>query len=161
MGNCHPSKTNVNLGLVSVNIGFLGWQFTMLPSCPVNIYIILTRPCFQQVRYSQLSGIFYHNRDIQAQTGYENYPKWAMAIFRMFWITPNLSYTGIQVIIINESWWFHSKSSFILGVFSLNTWSPWRDDALGGFMLLFISHILFIYVYILNYRVYLVFNIVK
>ena len=32
-----------------------------------------------------------------------------------------LSYACIQMSIIDESWWFHSKSSFILGVFSLNT----------------------------------------
>ena len=41
MGNCHPSKKkNVDLGFASVDIGFSGWQFPMLPSRAVNIYII-------------------------------------------------------------------------------------------------------------------------
>ena len=44
MGNCHPSKTTVNLGFASVDIGFLGViNFRYLPSRAVNIYIILNR----------------------------------------------------------------------------------------------------------------------
>ena len=39
MGNCHPSKTNVNLGYASVDIAFLGVTISDV-SREVNIYII-------------------------------------------------------------------------------------------------------------------------
>ena len=37
--DCHPSKTIVNLGFASVDIS--RWQFPMLPSRAVNIYIMV------------------------------------------------------------------------------------------------------------------------
>ena len=43
MGNCHPSKTNVNLASPLSTLVFSGRQFPMLSSCVVNIYII---PCY-------------------------------------------------------------------------------------------------------------------
>ena len=41
MGNCSPSKTNVNLGFASVDIGFLGVSISQVASRAVNIYIML------------------------------------------------------------------------------------------------------------------------
>mgnify|MGYP003687683409 CR=1 FL=1 len=41
MGNCHPSKTNVNRGRAKVNIGFQGVTISHVSSHAVNIYIIL------------------------------------------------------------------------------------------------------------------------
>ena len=41
MGNCHPSKTNVDGGEAEVNIGFRGRQFPMLSFRAVNNYYFI------------------------------------------------------------------------------------------------------------------------
>ena len=43
MGNCHPSKTNVNLSFASVNIGFLGWTISHVTlSCSQYLYMSIS-----------------------------------------------------------------------------------------------------------------------
>ena len=42
MGNCHPSKTNVNLSFASVDIGFLGMTISHITrSCSQYLYNII------------------------------------------------------------------------------------------------------------------------
>ena len=53
-GNCHPSKTSVNLGFASADSSFLGVRkLPTLPSRAVNIYVIYF-PLHQFLAYTYI-----------------------------------------------------------------------------------------------------------
>lgn len=67
------------------------------------------------------------------------------------YIIVTIVYTNPGVFVPNPvSYWFPSEQMITLG-----------DDALGVFALPFITHTLYIYMYVLNYRVHDIFDIVK
>ena len=62
MGNCHPSKTNVNLGFASVDTGFLGVTISNITlSCRQYLYNML-KVCLQQTESYIMRNVIRKNR---------------------------------------------------------------------------------------------------
>ena len=79
MGNCHPSKTNVNLGFASVNIGFLGVTISHVTlSCSQYLYnilcLIFLSNADQNRCYSEFSDDIQWNTTLAGTTKTEQCP---------------------------------------------------------------------------------------